>query len=138
MPSWATDVCGWKISNLDNTAIYEEPKPKVISYLIILFMFCEPQIIVTLRRLVKINSICKCCNISVNKTIDAQVQAFLSVICAARFHAHVSLAGKERVTLSWRNQPIENVRRAITLISTHEETHIQHTELTTIFFKPVI
>ena len=39
--------------------------------------------------------------ISVNKTIDAQVQALLSVICAARFHAHASLAGKERVTLSY-------------------------------------
>ena len=57
----------------------------------------------TLRRLVKMNSICKCCNISVNKTIDAQVQALLSVICAARFHAHVSLAGNERVTLSVRS-----------------------------------
>ena len=45
----------------------------------------------------------KCCNISVNKTIAAQVQALLSVICAARFHAHVSLAGKERVTLSVRS-----------------------------------
>ena len=54
-------------------------------------------------RLVKINSICKCCNISVNTTIDAQVQALLSVICAARFHAHVSLAGKEGVTLSVRS-----------------------------------
>ena len=51
----------------------------------------------------KINSICKCCNISVNTTIDAQVQALLSVICAARFHAHVSLAGKEGVTLSVRS-----------------------------------
>ena len=96
--SWTrTFAAGQKVD------FYKEPKPKVISYLIILFMFCEPQIILTVRRLVKINSICKCCNISVNKTIDAQVQALLSVICAARFHAHVSLAGKESVTLSVRS-----------------------------------
>ena len=92
-----------RLDKKDNSVIYKEPKPKVISYLIIMFMFCEPQIILTLRRLVKINSICKCCNISVNKTIDAQVQALLSVICAARFHAHVSLAGKEGVSLSMRS-----------------------------------
>ena len=90
---------------LDKKSIFTKNhmQPKVISYLIILFMFCEPQIILTVRRLVKINSICKCCNISVNKTIDAQVQALFSVICAARFHAHVSLAGKESVTLSVRS-----------------------------------
>ena len=81
----------------------QRAKTKSNINLIILFMFCEPQIILTLRRLVKINSICKCCNISVNKTIDAQVQALLSVICAARFHAHVSLAGKEGVILSVRS-----------------------------------
>ena len=65
------------------------------------------------ERLVKINSICKCCNISVKKNhrraSTSVICDFLSThgclrpICAARFHAHVSLAGKEGVTLSVRS-----------------------------------